>query len=72
VFNLTLSLEPGNARASRAMTSCATADRQPEMLLDLWVSLTHEQIDVDDNQLHLGSVSEVSVGFVVMWEKCGS
>ncbi len=67
-----MNLDPGNARTSRARTSCATADKQPEMVLDLWVSLSHEQIDVDDNQLHKGSVSDVSVEFIVMWEKCGS
>ncbi len=46
-------------------------DTQPEMVLDLWVSLAHEQIDVDDSGMHKGSVSDLSVGFVVMWEKCG-
>ncbi|KAG7294619.1 hypothetical protein NEMBOFW57_004695 [Staphylotrichum longicolle] len=72
VFNLTMNLSPGNSRTTRARTRCATAVEQPEMVLDVWVSLAHEQIDVDDAQVHKGSVSDVSVGFVVMWEKCGS
>ena len=67
-----MNLDPGNSRTTRARTRCATAVEQPEMVLDVWISLAHEQIDVDDVQVHKGSVSDVSVGFVVMWEKCGS
>ena len=67
-----MNLEPASPRTTRARTSCATVDKQPEMVLDLWVSLAHEQIDVDDSVMHKGSVSDLSVGLVVMWEKCGS
>jgi hypothetical protein len=71
-FNLTAELIPGESRSALATTSCATVAEQPQMVIDLWVSLSHEQIEFDDMQPHSGSVSDVSVGLEVTWEKCES
>ncbi|KAK4237595.1 hypothetical protein C8A03DRAFT_34447 [Achaetomium macrosporum] len=73
VFNLTMNLSPSNSsRDRRGKTSCATQQSQPEMVLNLWISLSHEPVDVDDVTPHRGSVEDVRVGFYVMWESCAS
>ncbi|KAK3898033.1 hypothetical protein C8A05DRAFT_38389 [Staphylotrichum tortipilum] len=71
-FNLTAEVVPGESRSALATTSCATVAEQPQMVIDLWVSLSHEQIEFDDMQPHAGSVSDVSVGLDVTWERCES
>lgn len=65
-----MDVAPGGSRPELATTSCATVAEQPQMAIDVWISLSHEQIELDDAQPHSGSVSDVSVGLEVTWERC--
>jgi hypothetical protein len=72
VFNLTMNVFPwkDSTRTTRGRTSCATAEKQPEMEVSFWLTSSHSPVDGDDENMYRSTVSDVSVGFHVMWERC--
>ena len=71
-FALTMNVFPGedDPRTTRASTSCATAEKQPEMEVSFSLSSSHGQIDPDDGVMYRSTVSDVSFGLHVIWGRC--
>lgn len=71
-FNLTVNVFSGDGtpRTTRGRTTCATEDLQPEMAVRFRLSSMHDPLDVGDSAMYRATVSDVRVGFHVMWVKC--
>ncbi|KAL2139188.1 hypothetical protein VTI28DRAFT_5517 [Corynascus sepedonium] len=69
-FNLTLNVFPpeGSSRTTRARTSCATAEKQPEMEVSFSLSSSHD--GADNGVEPASTISDVRFGFHVMWDQC--
>jgi hypothetical protein len=71
-FNLLVNVFSGDGttQKTRGRTTCATEDSQPEMAVRFRLSSMHDPIDVEDSAMYRATVSDVRVGFFVMWVRC--
>ncbi|KAK3293675.1 uncharacterized protein B0H64DRAFT_477178 [Chaetomium fimeti] len=71
-FHLIMNVFPAedDPRTTRASTSCATAEDQPEMEVSFSLSSSHGEVDSDDEAMYRSTVSDVRFGFHVIWGVC--
>ncbi|KAK3386433.1 hypothetical protein B0H63DRAFT_467781 [Podospora didyma] len=76
-FKLLVGMTPGGSRIALAASGCSTgSNSRAAVNFDLWIALSHEEIEFDDTILHEGSVGgdgpgqQVRVGFSTTWRTC--
>ncbi|KAK0721761.1 hypothetical protein B0T26DRAFT_192480 [Lasiosphaeria miniovina] len=76
-FKLGVWMTPGGPRTALAASSCSTnSNNRAAVNFDLWIALSHEEIEFDDAVLHEGSVGgdgpgqQVRVTFNTTWRSC--
>lgn len=73
-FALTMNVFPreDDPRTTRASTSCATTEEQPEMEVSFSLSSSHSQFYDDDGAMYRSTVSDMSFGLHVIWGQCNA
>ncbi|KAK4120330.1 hypothetical protein N657DRAFT_674257 [Parathielavia appendiculata] len=62
--------EDGTSRTTRGRTTCPTEDSKREMAVRFRLSSMHDPTDVGNGIKYRATVSDVRVGFHVMWVRC--